>query len=140
MCASVGKKWYFLRKIWRDFFSYNNRFEIRPFALFKMTFAQQASRGVFRALPNMYDEAFFSRKEITALFFCKKAPSQMPKRVLNMRPAWTMPWNVFGIIVSFSNPLLAWFFLLLLDGISIYGAWSSAYSSLQTINDLPENV
>ena len=84
MCASVGKKWYFLRKIWRDFFSYNNRFEIRPFALFKMTFAQQ---GVFRALPNMYDEAFFSRKEITALFFCKKAPSQMPKKVLNMRPA-----------------------------------------------------
>ena len=72
MCASVGKKWYFLREIWRDFFSYNNRFETRPFALFKTTFAQQASRGVFRALLNMYDEAFFSRKKITALFFAKR--------------------------------------------------------------------
>ena len=87
MCASVGKKWYFLRGIWRDFFSYNNRFEIRPFALFKTTFAQQASRGVFRALLNMYDEAFFFAKRDYGSIFCKKAPSQMPKKVLNMRPA-----------------------------------------------------
>ena len=72
MCASVGKKWYFLRKIWRDFFSYNNRFEIRPFALFKTIFAQQTSRGVIRALPNMYDEDFFFAKRDYGSIFLQK--------------------------------------------------------------------
>ena len=71
MCASMGKKWYFLREIWRDFFSYKNSFETRPFALFKTTFAQQASRGVFRALLNMYDEAFFREKRLR-LYFLQK--------------------------------------------------------------------